>query len=83
MVPAKTVCPTSWTREYHGYLMAEHRANAGRTMYICVDNSFEAVPGSGGHAAATDLYHVEAGCDSIPCPPYVDYKELTCAVCTK
>ena len=24
MVPAKTSCPSSWTREYYGYLTAEH-----------------------------------------------------------
>ena len=25
MVPAKTLCPTDWTVEYVGYLMAEHQ----------------------------------------------------------
>ena len=29
------------------------------------------------------LYHVEASCNGLPCPPYVAEKELTCAVCTK
>ena len=24
MVPAKTQCPSSWTRKYYGYLMTEH-----------------------------------------------------------
>ena len=24
MIPAKTSCPTSWTREYYGYLMSQH-----------------------------------------------------------
>ena len=82
MVPAKTSCPTSWTKEYGGYLMAEGKNN-GRSTFICVDSAFESAPGSQGHAPATDLYHVEAACNGLPCPPYVNYKELTCAVCTR
>ena len=83
MVPAKTSCPTSWTKEYQGYLMSESRNNLGRSTFICVDSAFESAPGSQGHSLATDLYHVEAACNGLPCPPYVDYKELTCAVCTR
>ena len=30
MVPAKTQCPTDWTVEYVGYLMAEHHNHNGR-----------------------------------------------------
>lgn len=82
MVPAKTSCPTSWTKEYQGYLMAEYK-NSRRSMFICVDSAFESAPGSQADAPATDLYHVEAACSGLPCPPYVDYKELTCAVCTR
>ena len=81
MIPAKTSCPPNWTREYHGYLMSEsHRRS--RTMYVCVDSSFEPVPGSQGHVSAGHFYHVEATCDSMPCPPYVNHKELTCVICT-
>ena len=82
MLPAKTSCPTSWTREYHGYLMSEHDIHK-RTSFVCVDGAFEAVPGSQGHGSSGHFYHVEAACGTMPCPPYVDYKELTCAVCTK
>ena len=49
MVPAKTSCPTSWTREYSGYLMSERRTSRGRSSYICVDSAFEPVSGSQGH----------------------------------
>ena len=83
MVPGKTSCPTSWTKEYQGYLMSERKSNSGRSTFICVDSGFEAVPGSQRHTRATDLFHVEATCNSLSCPPYVDYKELTCAVCTR
>ena len=44
MVPAKTRCPTDWTVEYVGYLMAENRGHS-RTMYECVDKDPESVPG--------------------------------------
>ena len=54
MVPAKTSCPTSWTKEYQGYLMAENKSNR-RSMFICVDSAFESAPGSQGHTPATML----------------------------
>ena len=28
MIPAKTQCPSSWTREYYGYLMTEREHTA-------------------------------------------------------
>jgi hypothetical protein len=38
MVPAKTQCPTSWTREYYGYLMAEcETVQFTQSSYTCVD----------------------------------------------
>ena len=82
MIPAKTSCPTSWIREYHGYLMSEFRGRRAST-FECVDEDQESLPGSGAHTAGALLHHVEASCNGMPCPPYVDYKELTCAVCTK
>ena len=45
MIPAKTRCPTHWTLEYIGYLMAEKQVHAGRSMYECVDKDPESVPG--------------------------------------
>ena len=85
MIPAKLTCPSGWTREYYGYLMSEHLNFSGRTMYTCVDVIIESVPGSqmdtvtaGGH-----FYHVEAHCNGVACPPYNNYKELTCVVCSK
>ena len=39
----------------------------------------------GGHASQDGalFYHVEPCCGSLPCPPYDQQKEFTCAVCTK
>ena len=45
MIPAKTSCPTSWTREYYGWLMSEHKTHA-RSTYQCVDKDQESLSGS-------------------------------------
>ena len=82
MIPAKTSCPSGWTREYYGYLMAENTNNP-RTEYVCVDSAMDAVPGSQNHINSGHFWHVEGHCDGVPCPPYINYKELNCVVCTK
>ena len=84
MISAKLTCPSGWTREYYGYLMAEHVDRSyGRTMYTCVDHIMESVPGSQNHITGGHFYHVEAHCNGVACPPYNNYKELTCVVCSK
>ena len=84
MIPARTSCPTGWTREYYGYLMSTHQAiNHHRTSFECVDKDQESVPGSQANINGAVFYHVEANCNGLPCPPYNNYKELNCAVCTK
>ena len=82
MVPAKTTCPPSWTREYNGYLMTE-RYNYHRTLFECVDQHPETVPGGTGGQDRVLFHHVEATCTGIACPPYTVGRELACAVCTK
>ena len=82
MVPAKTTCPPSWTREYNGYLMTE-RYNYHRTLFECVDQHPETVPGGTGGQDGVLFHHVEATCTGIAYPPYTAGRELACAVCTK
>ena len=82
MIPAKTSCPTSWTREYYGYLMSQHR-NYYPSRYECVDKDQESIPGSQANTNGALFYHVEANCNGMQCPPYNNYKELNCVVCTK
>ena len=82
MVPGRYGCPSSWIREYYGYLVAEGNTNY-RTEYICVDRSPEQVPGLTGHSKAADMYPVRATCSGLACPPYNTQKDITCAVCTK
>ena len=82
-IPAKTMCPVSWTREYYGYLMTA-ADNYHRTTYECMDKDAEAAAGSvGNHPNSGEIFYTEAYCDGIPCPPYDSEKELTCVVCSK
>ncbi len=87
MIPAKASCPSSWTREYYGYIMTEwigvHDNIRGRTMFECVDRDQESLPGSSANIDGVLFYHVEASCNGLPCPPYDQNKELNCVVCTK
>ena len=85
MIPARITCPSSWTREYYGYLMASyHGRGRSRTMFECVDRYPQSVPGSIANTDGSLFYHTEIRCNhGIPCPPYDAQKEVTCVVCTK
>ena len=85
MIPAKMTCPTSWTKEYDGYLMSTSVSSPHyRTEFVCVDGNAGALPGSAGDSANAGMfYFTEASCDGMLCGPYVGEKELTCVVCTK
>ncbi|KAL5011402.1 hypothetical protein ScPMuIL_009953 [Solemya velum] len=82
MIPGRTSCFGTWSREYTGYLMAGHYKHAASHEFICVDAKPEAITG---HAANTNgalLHFVEIRCDSLTCPPYVNGREVPCVVCT-
>ena len=88
MVPAKYTCPSGWTREYYGYLMAEyggtqHSISHYRSQFTCVDVAFKSVVGSSADTEGLLFYFVEGRCGALPCPPYDKNRELSCAVCTK
>ena len=83
MIPARTSCPSSWTREYKGYLMADRHIHARNAVYECVDESAESVPGSHGNVGGALFYFVRTTCVGLPCPPYVVNRPITCVVCTK
>ncbi|CAB3985227.1 Hypothetical predicted protein [Paramuricea clavata] len=82
MIPARNVCPEGWTREYTGYLMSTH-ISYKRSEFICVDGAPEARQGTRANLNGGLLYVVEGRCGSLPCLPYKQGAELTCAVCTK
>eukprot|EP00058_Branchiostoma_floridae_P003568 XP_002589056.1 hypothetical protein BRAFLDRAFT_87529 [Branchiostoma floridae] len=83
MIPARNTCPTGWTREYHGYLMAGYYNHPGATEYVCMDEEPDVIPGGHADQNGALFYPVEARCGSLPCPNYVEGRELTCVVCTK
>ena len=82
MLPARDECPTTWTLEYSGYLMAAYKTH-NRISFECVDKYPESIPGSTANTDGALFYHVESTCNGLPCPPYDPQKELTCAVCSK
>ena len=82
MLPAKYSCPEGWTREYFGHLMSEHHSHH-RSDFSCVDYSLTPVIGSKFDHNGFLFYAVRGACGSLPCPNYIQDKELSCAVCTK
>ena len=83
VVNGRNDCPTGWTLEYHGYLMSAHYGHKGRTQAICVDVDADVAPGTHQNLNGNLLYTIQAGCGSLPCAPYINGREITCAVCTK
>ena len=82
MVPAKTVCPPSWTREYYGYLMTAHVSHY-RSSYSCIDVDAEPIPGTASDVDGALFYPTVTTCNGLLCPPYENNRQLSCVVCTK
>ena len=83
MIPAKTSCPSSWTIEYKGYLMTDYYKHKKNSVYECVDENSESIPGSFADTNGALLYFTVSTCNGLPCPPYVNNRAITCVVCTK
>ena len=83
MIPARTSCPSSWTREYKGYLMADYYKHARNAVYECVDENPESIAGSHSNVDGALFYFTLTTCTGLPCPPYVVNRAITCVVCTK
>ena len=82
LLPAKYSCPSTWTREYYGYIMSDYKGHK-RTSFVCVDEDMEALPRSSANTNGGTLHHVEANCNGLPCLPYNNHQEINCVVCTK
>ena len=83
MIPARTSCPSSWTREYKGYLMAERSVHHAKSVYECVDENAESIDGSQADVNGATIFFTLSTCNGLPCPPYVNNMPITCVVCTK
>ena len=75
-----TLCPSRWTQEYFGYVMANYYTSY-KGEYVCVDSNME--KGDGSTNQNQDRWYLtETYCGSLKCPPYVVYREAVCAVCS-
>ncbi|EDQ84090.1 uncharacterized protein MONBRDRAFT_30605, partial [Monosiga brevicollis MX1] len=75
----RTTCPSGWTQDYRGYIMAS-RYNMRRTTWICIDET----PDIYGSKTSNDgglLYFTEYH-DTYP-SSYTRYREMTCVRCSK
>ena len=87
MIPARIHCPSGWTREYQGYLMATQQYMK-RTEYICVDHKPDISKGAGQWNKGGLLHFVETSCGVLECHKRVKGKyrenwEVTCVVCSR
>ena len=82
MIPAKTSCPSGWTSEYTGFLMVGQYSHKGST-FECVDRNMDTLQGGSTDHHGALFYVVETRCGSLPCPPYKEFFELSCVVCSK
>ncbi|MCG8626952.1 MAG: hypothetical protein MJE68_33750 [Proteobacteria bacterium] len=86
MIPARFQCPSSWTREYYGYLMTEYdTVHHHRSLFNCIDVNPDTVPGEISDTNGALFYHVVASCPNsgLECDPYKSNQAISCAVCTK
>ena len=37
VIPARNDCPSGWTEEYHGYLVAGYHSHKHSTNFLCID----------------------------------------------
>ncbi|XP_070208461.1 short-chain collagen C4-like [Littorina saxatilis] len=82
MVPGTNMCPTGWTRQYYGNLVASNHDHYA-TEYICLDAYPQDDRGGELNNKGWTIFYVTAACGSLSCPPYVNNKVLTCVVCSK
>jgi len=83
MVPAKQTCNTGWVREYAGFLMSERNVHPSSKEFICMDETPEPIVGTYLNKDGALFYFQQAVCGSRPCLPYINWRELTCVVCTQ
>ncbi|XP_061178462.1 uncharacterized protein LOC133187120 [Saccostrea echinata] len=81
--PARKNCYKGWNLEYQGYLMAGYNNHQAGTTYKCMDKNPDTLPGGHSIKYGSLFYFVEGRCGSLKCPPYVEGRELVCAVCSK
>lgn len=82
MIPAKIECPSSWTREYYGYLMSANHGHTHQSSFECMDLEAESIAGENANTDGALFYFTEVLCNGFDCPPYENGGETTCVACT-
>ena len=80
MYPGSMDCPDGWDVLYSGYLMSEYYQHTTADT-VCVDENAEYIEDTGANDNGNLWYPTEGECGSLPCPPYVQNREMTCSVC--
>lgn len=83
MIPGRRECYAGWTKEYEGFLMSGPVGARAQHRFVCLHHAPEAGQGGFRRDGGAVFYHVRAMCGSLPCPTYIQDKEITCVVCTK
>lgn len=63
--------------------MAGRPIHQAASTYTCVDKKPDLADGGKANQNGYLFNQVEAICGSLKCPPYVQGRELVCAVCSK
>jgi hypothetical protein len=84
VIPTRKDCYGDWVKEYNGYLYAGHPEHGAASEYICMDETPDVLNKSSTWSGKKLLYPVMVNCNgAIPCPPYVNGREVTCVVCSR
>jgi hypothetical protein len=83
MFPATLTCPHGWTKQYSGKLVSERHNHASASEFVCLDGEPENDDSGEADTHGNLFYLVATVCGSLPCPPYVNNKIVTCVVCSK
>lgn len=82
MMPGTNSCPSGWTLQYWGYLMANHYTQR-KSEFVCVNNN-PLQSGSNANSNGTLWYPTETETGAlVNGSPYFQDREMTCAVCTQ
>jgi hypothetical protein len=82
MVPGQNICHEGYTLQYSGYLMAGDFTDRGTSEYICMDREPEKANFGSGDKPGRKFRLTQGECGALKCPPYVEGREITCAVCS-
>ena len=86
MIPGRVTCYDGWTLEYQGYVVGAYEGYSGGSEFVCLDSNIDPLQGGAANNDEHLFYVVEVQCGShggLPCPPYVQGRELACVVCSK